>query len=172
MEACDAYRFGMNRRLTLPAVAVLLALAACTSANTRAVATPAASPSPTVSTATIAQYASKLNGPLKNFRDPWTKYEDECMLVDNPPARCALYVLTMNIVAATIQSVINGAVKPGVPAFIGQPPPELVALVAETLQDATVLESETRQPENLSDGWAGDAAKLDSDIDEWGPYLT
>jgi hypothetical protein len=153
----------------LTAAAAVALLAGCSSAAAKPAA-PTPSPSPTASTATITQYASKLNGPLKDFRGTWQKYEDACILGDPTAIACVLYVQTINLEMKTIQSVIEGATTKGVPAFIGNPPAEINALVVETDTVASNLEGETGGNKPV-DGWQSDANHLDSLVDQWGPYL-
>ena len=160
----------MYRPTILTALAAVALLAGCSSAAKPSAAGPTPSPSPTASTATIKQYASKLNGPLKDFRDTWQKYENGCVLVDPPPLACTIYVQTISIEMKTIQSVIHGATTPNVPAFIGNPPAEINALVVDTDTVASNLEGETAGDKPV-DGWQQDANHLDSIVDQWGPYL-
>jgi hypothetical protein len=154
----------------LTAVAAVALLAGCSSAAKPAAPTATPSPSPTVSTATITQYASKLNGPLSDFSTSWEKARIDCVIP--PTARlCGVELLTLNIEAKTIGLVIDNSQSKSATTYIGLPPAELASLVAMTQADANAVEQATANSDSPADGWAGLAGKLASDIEEWGPYL-
>lgn len=159
---------GAMRRHLLTAVAVL-ALAGCGS-TAKPAAGPPATPSPTVSTATITTYASRLNGPLKDYRDAWKKYEDTCLIDDSDPI-CGVLLLTVNLSAKNVALSIHGAEDASSHVYAGKPPAEIAQLVADTLTAAGTVDTETGDADHLPNGWAADANRLDGLVDAWGPYL-
>lgn len=79
--------------------------------------------------------------------------------------------MTLDTEAQTLVTVLEGAIEPGVPAYIGMPPPEIQKLVRETLDAAQTLDNTIGESGQVSDGM-GFAALIIMDLfDQWEPYL-
>lgn len=95
----------------------------------------------------MAQYASimaKQTESLSKTLDEMTG--DNCSWsspgeVDVRPGymTCGMGVLSLNMQAQTLGIVLQGAQKPGVPAYIGAPPAEILRLVDDTMASADAL---------------------------------
>lgn len=160
----------MRRTLKLAVVvAACLALAACSSGTTTTAAAKS-TPSPSASTATALQWASAMNGSIKSMQDTWK--EDQDNLCDNGSKSftCSILPEQFQLTSSTLVVSIQGADEPSSHAYIGPPPPELVALVAATQKDAQKV-ADDFAGDKFTDGWTLDMSLLLSDLDAWGPYL-
>lgn len=107
--------------------------------------TESTTPTPEVDTATVEQYASIVakNQDLK--KQIGTMSDCDWLgsgSLDADPASivCQAGVLTLSFQAGTLSTSLKSAQKPGVPAFIGSPPAEIEALVADTVSASDALE--------------------------------
>jgi hypothetical protein len=136
-------------------------------------AQPAASTTAT-KTATVQQYASAVSPPIKGLRDSYATYRSNlCAARDASSSTlvCDLTVMSLGTDAKTLSLVLTGAVKPGVPAYIGPPPAEIEKLVSDTIRAADTVASALD-----SDGKAGPefflvVSSLMTTLDRWDPYL-
>lgn len=153
---------------TLVMALAMLALAGCSGGSAKAAEV---KPSPTPSTATITQYASLMNGPLRDFQKTWDAYAQQCLFEQND-SNCKVAPTTLNASASVIQLKLESAVKPTSPVYIGPPPTELVRLVQTTHDDAARVVADTADKKHPSDMMGSDCRSLTSDVDAWVPYLS
>lgn len=143
-----------------------------------------ASPSPTWSpmswapqtqpAATVQQYASAASPPIKALRETYGQYKDNaCALkTDNTgDLVCGLSALTFNAEAQTLSLTLTAAEKPGIPAYIGDPPTEIRTLVADTVLAAQDLVDATAPGQTDSATLFTSLTRLMSTLDRWDPYL-
>ena len=85
---------------------------------------------------------------------------------------CPLITLTLEIDAQKIGIVLEGAAKPGVPAFIGVPPPEMAQLVTETRSAAQRVDDAIDDPAEVEPAAVAFAmSDLLRQFDRWAPYI-
>jgi hypothetical protein len=152
------------RRMSRNALSAVLAAAA--------IAALAAGCSNTVEepTATVTQYASALNGPIKDFDKAFNDYSGRCPLY---PSRlvCPVNLHDMQITTSTIVITIQGLQRKSSHSYIGQPPVEISQLTNDTYSFAQNLAADLADLKHPAAGWLGDAVALDSTLKGWGPYL-
>jgi len=137
-----------------------------------AATTPTASPSPTVQTATIGQYAGLVNASNSDIRESWSGYERNCLLRATPLATCPVVILTLGITAQGLMFKLRGAAKPGVPAYIGAPPAEIERLVADTDTAAQKLSDVAQGKPPVDEALLyGAVTDLLHVFDRWAPYI-
>ena len=95
---------------------------------------------------------------------------------------CAIGVLGLGFQADTLKISLQGAEKPGVPAYVGQPPLEIAPLVDDTITAASQLSKATQAASDCtSKASPGCDSKLfdlydamtgmSSQLGAWAPYL-
>jgi hypothetical protein len=128
----------------------------------------------TAQTATVRQYASAVSPPIKSLSETYQKYKDNpCALrTDNTgDLVCGLSALTFNAEAQTLSLTLTGATKRGVPAYIGEPPAEIRALVTNTIIAAQDLVTATAPGQTDSATMFSSLTELMAILDRWDPYL-
>jgi hypothetical protein len=150
--------------------AVSVAVAALAGCDGTAVPRPVAPSANSVGQhAAIRQYADRVSGPIKDFRNAWQDYNDQGCLADASSNVCKRLPLTLKVAAFTLVAAFDGVIKPSGPAYLDPPPTEIAQLVARTRQAAAKVDGDlggTRVP-----GWQSDALRLDVVLDGWRPYL-
>jgi len=122
-------------------------------------------------TATVGQYAGLVNAEATDLRETWAYFE-ECSLDEDLSVACVLRILSLDMQAQLLVLVLDGAMKPGVPAYIGAPPPEIEALVADTREAAQALDDVIDDPaeaDTFEVYLAG--SRLMRVLDRWEPYI-
>jgi hypothetical protein len=165
------------RTLVIAAVvAAGLGLSGCGDGTPEASAAvaPSSAASPTMQTASVQQYAGIANSSIKSMRETWTAYKDDGCPIDDSEIRCSADALTLDIQAQTLVKRLDGAAKPGVPAFIGDPPAELVGLVQETIEKAQAVDDSVDESGDIVGGGGAlfqSGGSLMTTLDKWDPYI-
>jgi hypothetical protein len=140
-------------------------------------ATPSASPSPTGKTATVLQYASAVNGSIKNLTERMTTYRDNsCSFREKPDLTCGMAFLGTGTNARLLALDIQLAMKVDGPRYIGAPPAELVGLLEETRKQADALATAVEAGGGVPTQAAKTAVRgeiflMETVLAKWGPYL-
>lgn len=127
-------------------------LADATSEEPSAVAaTEAAYASPTAATTTVSDYlAAKISvhRNVSEWLEDWDEYGCSALIADIDIS-CGLQLVTAGMISDTVMLVLEGAQKPGVPAYIGPPPRELEAVIDSTLSSAESVKETSEQWQSL-----------------------
>ena len=177
---------------------LVMALAGCAGASeapsgvvaTSASPTTPSPPTTTTADATVAQYASivakqqasmvKTLDDLLSDNCDWTTPGK----VDRRPGygSCGMQMMTANFAAQTLHLVLEGAQKPGAPAYIGTPPDEIKSIVADTMTAADTLVNASENAKSCTNTPApADCPKslfevframtgMQAQFAAWGPY--
>lgn len=133
-----------------------------------------AATTPSRPTASVQQYASAVSPPIKSLRDTYQQYQANACAVrsaDSGGLACSLAPLTFSEESQTLALTLRGSAKPGVPAYIGDPPAEIAKLVEDTTAAAEVVtDASSAQPVDQGTLFAA-LSNLMSTLDRWDPYM-
>lgn len=161
-------------------VAALLALSACAGSkdggrqeddSAATSARPSSSSAPATKVASVEQYAGIVNSSMKDIRKAWDTYEDEFCALDSSSVPCKLTPMTLDTLVQTLVVKLQGAAKPGVPAYIGKPPAEIEKLVTDTINAAQVVDALINESGAPLAGMGGQMNELLSVFDRWEVYI-
>lgn len=130
--------------------------------------------------ATIRQWASHVAGAEGDVRDAIAEWdEDDCLAGIDEPI-CMSKMLVMSYTAQTLAVTIEGGMNEETPAFIGEPPAEISALVDSTHAAAAEAGEAAGEAFEVWDDAEATAAgaratqaygRLISELDSWSPYM-
>lgn len=131
----------------------------------------AQAPAPTqMREATEKQYTAAMISAVKQYQKWYGEFDDDdCRVVDRP--MCGLYLIGLKTEASIMELILTGAVKPGVPAFIGAPPATMTNLVNETIAKAKRVETVADHGKGTDTTVWLALSGLDDMCDQWSVYF-
>lgn len=162
-------------------VAGALVLSACTAGTTEPPAVESETAAAGVSSEQFASIIAESRRPVDEWLENWQNGGCSAVAVEQGDPLCSSYLVSGKLTAETAKLKMEGATKPGVPAYIGEPPSD-VAIVWGSTEDvaAAAADAGAALPEDCSADaecvnkvfvFVSAMRDLQSKYDAWEPFM-